>query len=572
MLIVILVLAGVAFDPLHPVPSVPVALVLALQVLHCLTPWRNRWTLLAQVVLLPWAGPAAAGLVAASVLLLLRGLPRWALFGAVVAGAALMVPAEPFAVALALLNALCQGLVLFGVTRLGHTRAAVHAARAELAAAAVSDERARAARDLDDALGTALSRITALATRGELAEIARVSRRAAALARSVPDRPAPPGPPDDLLPRLALPILLTVHGGFLLTALIYLDGRPAPALLAAAILALQLHHALPRPPDTLPPGIVWTMPALVALTAAALLFPGQAYPQLAGFAAAAFLLLDRAWRLGAPVLIACLIAALALRGYPAGEIVYWTFNSVAVAVMLHALAVQTRLVYEAREARITLAHIAATRERRRISRDVHDLLGQGLSTITIRAELAQRLPTTDGAPTAVGSAADEAGAPARAGADGQVAQEIAAIARRSLTALRAIALDEELDLSLDAEVVSARSVLEAAGAEVTVRRQSPREERLLAIVLREAVTNVLRHSTATHCLIDIDDTGLRIVNDGVSGTVRGSGRGTANLTERVVAAGGTLTAGAHGGRYELAVLYPAVVDSDTDGVQPVARV
>lgn len=553
MLIVLLVLVGVAFDPLHPIPDLPLAVVLAVQALHCLTPWRNRWTLAVQVVLLPWAGPAAVGPVAASSLLLLRGWPRWCLFAGVVATAALLVPATPFDIGLALLNALCQGLVLFGVTRLGDTRAAVDAARAELVARSVTDERSRAARDLDDAIGLGLSQIIAHAARRDLAEIVRISRETAALARAIPERATPATAQEDLMPRLALPILAVVHGGYLVLSLIYVGGRPAPSLIAAGILGLQFYHSLPRPPGELPRRAPWTTAALVALTVATLLYPGQPYPQLAGFLAGTFLLFGRAWWPAAAAAVGLLCAILAARGYPIGENLYWGFNAVAIAVMIYGLATQTRLVFEAHQTRLALAGIAVARERRRISHDVHDLLGQGLSAITVRAELACRLSAPD--------AVDE-----------QIA-EITSIAGRQLRALRTIALDEESDLSLDAEITSARSILEAAGIDVTVRRAPVNEghrDRLLAIVLREAVTNVLRHSAATSCLIEITGGGLRVRNDGAGG-LRGKGRGTANLAARVAATGGELTTAGRGGTYELRVLYPAVLDGDADGVEPVPR-
>ncbi|WP_106396694.1 sensor histidine kinase [Actinocorallia populi] len=611
MLIVLVVLAGVAFDPLHPVPGLPFALVLALQLLHCLTPWRGRGTLAVQLLLLPWAGPAAAGMVAASSLLLLRGAARWCLFAAVAAAAVLLAPATPFEIALALLNTVCQGLVLFGVTRLGDTRAALHATRAELAARSVAAERARAARELQTALGTALSTVIALAGRGDAARIAEVSREAAARARAVPAKPGEPVPEPDLTPGLALPILLVVHAGYFVTALIYLGGRPAPALLAAGILGLQLHHALPHPLHTRPrddprtverspsraarrqarvvqcasarvqswvvccqarvvPWVVqcasacvrswvgrrqarvvpWTVLAQIGLTAAVLLYPGQAYPQLAGFAAGGFLALGRAWWPAAGGVIAAVAVVLTARDYSPAENLYWSFNAVAVAAMLYGLAAQTALVLQAREARRALAVLAAADERKRISRDVHDLLGYGLSAITVKAELAGRLEPR---------------------AAGEQFEEIATIARRSLSALRAIPEEPDPQLSLAAELDSARPLLEAAGIEVAVHRASERDDALLAIVLREAVTNVLRHSSATRCRIEVTREGLRVVNDGAS-EVRGSGSGTANLTARVTAAGGTLSAGGSGGEYELTVLYPAVLSGDADGVEPVAGV
>ncbi|MFF4881123.1 sensor histidine kinase [Micromonospora sp. NPDC000668] len=549
-LIVLVVLAGVAFDPLHPVPSLPFALVLGLQLLHCLTPWRNRWTLAAQVLLLPWAGPGAAGMVAASALLITRGAVRWILFATVTVVAALLAPATPFEIALAMLNAGAQGLVLFGVTRLGDTRAAVQATRAELAARSVEAERARAAGDLETAVGAALSTIIALAGRGGTVRIAEVSRSAAATARAVPLTSARPVPEPDLPPRLAVPIFVAVHVGFVVTGLIYLAGRPAPSLLLAVILGLHLVHGLPRQAGSPPRRVPWAAVALLPATAAALLYPGQPYPHVAGFAAAAFLIAGRAWW---PVVAMVLLATpgvLAVRGYAAAENVFWTFNTIAVAVMFAGLAAQTALVLDARDARQALAAIAAANERRRISRDVHDLLGYGLSAITVKAELADRL-------------ASEA---AREQLD-----DIAGIARQSLASLRAIPADPDLRLSLTAELESARSLLEAAGIRTDVRRTSGRDDALLAIVVREAVTNVLRHSTATHCLIQITPDGLVIANDGAR-AARGSGSGTANLTARVTAAGGTLNIGGDLGEYRLSVLYPAVLDRDADSVEPVSCV
>lgn len=93
----------------------------------------------------------------------------------------------------------------------------------------------------------------------------------------------------------------------------------------------------------------------------------------------------------------------------------------------------------------------------------------------------------------------------------------------------------------------------------------------MAVVVREAVTSVLRHSTATCCLIEITPDGLVIANDGAH-SARGRGTGTANLTARVTAAGGTLSVGGAVGEYRLSVLYPAVLARDADGVEPVACV
>ncbi|MCP2328284.1 two-component system sensor histidine kinase DesK [Hamadaea flava] len=541
-LIILVVLAGVALDPLRPVPNPAFAAVVVLQLLHCLTPWRSRWTLAAQVVLLPFAGPGAAGMVAASALLVVRGAARWIVYAAAVLLAALLVPAVPFGIALAVLNAGGQGLVLFAVTRLGDTRAAVEATRAELAARTVEAERAQAAQHLESAVGTALSRIIALAAQGDLAGIAEVARSATAQARAVSLTPAQLVPEPDLPPRLALPILLAVHGGYLITGLIYLGGRPLPSVLLAVALGLHLALTIPVPRT------IWPLWALGAVAAVGLVYPGRAYPQLAGFAAAGFLAAGRFWWPLAAVSVAGTAAVLAARGYDLPENVYWSFNTVAIGVMFAGLAAQTTLVLQAREARRALSALAAAGERRRISRDVHDLLGSGLSAITLQAELAKHVQSVR-----------------------TELSTITSVARDSLAALRAIPADPDPRLSLAAELDTARTLLTAAGTHVDVDRTADRDDPLLAVVLREAVTNVLRHSAATRCRIEVTPDGLTIVNDGVSGSVAETGSGTANLTERVTAAGGTFHIEQTGEEYRLTVLYPAVIGRDPDRVEPIAR-
>jgi len=346
---------------------------------------------------------------------------------------------------------------------------------------------------------------------------------------------------------------VTAHAGFLVTSAIYLGGRPAPLLVVTAVMGLQLHHSLPRPPGVRPKGFFWTAPLLILLACGAVLHPGQAYPQLVGFPVGTCLMAGRAFW---PLAVLCagfLPLVLGVRGHPLAENLYWTFNAVAIAVMFYGLAAQTRLVFEAREARLALAEIAVVRERRRISRDVHDLLGYGTSAMAVKAELAARVPERRAEELA----------------------EIAGIARRTLGELRAIGRDDDPGLSFDDELESAVSLLEAAGVAVTVSvsETAPRDAPLLAIVLREAVTNVLRHSVATACQVVLTESGMRIRNDGAAGAAPGPpGQGTGNLRERVEAAGGVLNVHADGDEYQVEVLYPLIVDGDADGVEAVAGV
>ncbi|NBE99131.1 hypothetical protein FE391_36900 [Nonomuraea sp. KC401] len=566
MVIILVVLAGVAFDPLAPLPGVPAIVMVILQVVHSLPRPRRLvgpWTLVAQALLFVWAGQGAPGLLTASVLLIARGPARWVLTGAVVAVTGLLNTADAYTCVNAMVNALTQGLVVFGVTRLNDLRAELHAARHELAEASVAEERERASREFESVLGSSLSAITALAAQGRTSEIVALARRAAARARQTPPAPAQP-PFDDLTPRLALPILVTVHLGFLIVSAVFLwraalpPGVLAPALLIlAGVTGLQLRHSWPRPPGVRPAHAGWTLPLQLALALAPLFFPDRPYPQLIGYAAGSLLILWTRWA-AFPVVGAVLAAAsvvMALRGIAPVDNLYWTFNALAIAVMFHGLALHTDMVVQVRQARLALAGIAVERERRRIARDVHDLLGYSLSAIVVKGELAVRMPERSAEQLA----------------------DITRIAERALADVAAIPRDSGRPLSLATELASAREVLSTAGAGVHADpavELPPEVDALLATVLREAVTNVLRHSRARTCRIELtarDATArLRIANDGVTGPdAAPPGQGLRNLTQRVSAHGGTLRASRVDGGYELLVLQPTGFGRDADGVEPV---
>jgi glucose-6-phosphate-specific signal transduction histidine kinase len=172
------------------------------------------------------------------------------------------------------------------------------------------------------------------------------------------------------------------------------------------------------------------------------------------------------------------------------------------------------------------------------ARDLHDLLGYGLSAITLKAELALRLLPTE---------------PERARRE---LTEVARLARRGLREARTVGRGGG-GLSLAAEAASARSVLASAGircgVRVAARIPDAAVETVLATVLREGVTNILRHSTARSCGItaghsDRDEPAVRLclVNDGVTaapGPLPGHpGGGLENLAARLAAVGGRLSA------------------------------
>ncbi len=178
-------------------------------------------------------------------------------------------------------------------------------------------------------------------------------------------------------------------------------------------------------------------------------------------------------------------------------------------------------------ARAEVARLAAENERTRIARDLHDLLGHSLTTITVKAGLARKL--------------------AERGEDDRARTEITEVeqlSRRTLGDVRA-AVSAHREVTLAGEIATAREVLRAAGitAELpsSVAEVHPDVDALFGWAVREGVTNVVRHSRAAHATIEIGPRSLAICDDG-GGAAVGSprGNGLRGLQERVAAAAGTL--------------------------------
>ncbi len=183
---------------------------------------------------------------------------------------------------------------------------------------------------------------------------------------------------------------------------------------------------------------------------------------------------------------------------------------------------------ELTEARAEVARLAAENERNRIARDLHDLLGHSLTAITVKAGLAHRLATRDPE-----RAAEEIG-------------EVERLSRSALTDVRA-AVSGYREVTLAGELATAQEVLRAAGIDAPspppVDVVDPAHSELFGWVVREGVTNVVRHSRARHCVIALGPTWLEIEDDGRGGAPD-AGNGLTGLRERVAAAGGTVLAGA----------------------------
>ncbi|MCC5865870.1 MAG: sensor histidine kinase [Wenzhouxiangella sp.] len=172
--------------------------------------------------------------------------------------------------------------------------------------------------------------------------------------------------------------------------------------------------------------------------------------------------------------------------------------------------------------------LAGKAERERIARDMHDLLGHTLAVMVRKAELARRLVDTNPEQAAIEMKAVEA-----------VGRDALAQVREAVSGWRAP--------ELAAEAASARLVLESSGisAEVDDIPDIEREVgQVLAMVLREAVTNVIRHSGASQCRIEFQREQrnwlMRVVDNG-SGKANTEGNGITGMRERLAAIGGELS-------------------------------
>ncbi|MDB4900525.1 MAG: sensor histidine kinase [Gemmatimonadetes bacterium] len=183
---------------------------------------------------------------------------------------------------------------------------------------------------------------------------------------------------------------------------------------------------------------------------------------------------------------------------------------------------------ELRRAHEEIGHLARVAERERIARDLHDVLGHTLTLITLKSALAARLAERD---------------PMRAAAE---MRDVERVSRDALKEVRS-AVAGQREVGLARELANAREMLGAAGIAVEHAASpvalSPTEEAMLALAMREAVTNVVRHAGASNCRITLSTDGstrLLAVEDDGRGKRAPDGNGIAGMRERVSALGGRL--------------------------------
>lgn len=206
----------------------------------------------------------------------------------------------------------------------------------------------------------------------------------------------------------------------------------------------------------------------------------------------------------------------------------WGFFIVILVSVAIAVNVARLLIDQSYDYGEVQTGLVITAERERVARDVHDVLGHSLTVVSVKAGLAERLIDVD---------------PERARAEmadiGRIARESLAEVRATVGGLRAAALATE--------VTEAGAALASAGIELDLQGDpsdvDPAHRTVLGWVLREAVTNVVRHSGAASCRIELDPHSLVIEDDGVGMRDHLLGNGLRGLRERVNDAGARLDIG-----------------------------
>jgi signal transduction histidine kinase len=370
--------------------------------------------------------------------------------------------------------------------------------------------------------------------------------------------PAPADPPGELgtpvSARTADRLVVAVFCGLFVQAVIRVAWATGDALDFGANLAcllgalvLQVAH-FSRPSARLrsPKGYL-----LLGLLAAVVYLPGTHIEAgLVGFlAGSALLVLPPALGWGVFALAVGSVTAAQLdSGFDEPRDLGYIAITANIGLITFGLTWMARTVRQLRAARRELADAALAETRLRFARDLHDVLGLTLSAIALKTELAHRLIGVD-----VGRAAT-------------AVADLMTISRNALAEVRSVAGGHR-EMSLAEECRTARELLTIAGLDVQMRVDHgglpPRVGTALAAVLREGVTNVLRHSKGERCEIEVrtgvDEVRLHILNDGLPDPpdVDRPGSGLPNMSDRVGALGGVLTAGVdRDGRFALRACIP----------------
>jgi len=368
-----------------------------------------------------------------------------------------------------------------------------------------------------------------------------------------------------LAPRLARVIVAVVigcYGAVNMVRFVYFTSGPPPPpvligvglVIMAVILLMQVLH-FGRAERRNGPGRLRWLAAQAILVYAPLPWFGEGWLGMPSFLAASCLLILPpvwAWAAASAVILTTVVQEALIVEFSFFTVTYAFSAAVITTLVVYGLIWLSELVVEVDRSRAALARMAVEKERLRFARDLHDLLGYSLSTVILKIELSQRLGRANWA-----RASEELG-------------DVLRITRQALADVRMVSSGYR-QMSLQSELASVGGILQVAGIRSETRvgfdisGLSQQASTLLSTVLREGVTNMLRHSDAQHCEIVLERAGeapeivrMRLINDGLRGHLSEDcvGSGISNLTLRVEASGGTLTAHVTDGWFNLITEMP----------------
>lgn len=342
--------------------------------------------------------------------------------------------------------------------------------------------------------------------------------------------------------------LIALHVPYFLQPVVNVatDGGEATALSNASVLAvvlggcavgLQLRHSSAAADGRRPGGWPLTLAAITLIAVLPLPWWGLNWAVMLLLVGASSLML-LPWSTNVLAILAILIAGPIVSWHDwqpstTTQTGYWIINWVVATltytVVLPAGAALVRVLADVRATQVQLAEQAVQIERTRVGRDLHDLIGQSLSAVSLKGDLALRqLPTDPGS------------------ARGEISS-LTEVARSALRQVRDIHRSQ-LTLSLKQELDGAADLLAAASVDTTLPKPlpnlPPKVGQLLAWAVREGTTNVLRHSDATSVKVTLEVTGgwtrLAMHNNHPRSGGR-SGSGLRGLQQRAAELGGTVT-------------------------------
>lgn len=354
--------------------------------------------------------------------------------------------------------------------------------------------------------------------------------------------------------RLRKRIAINISFLWLLFPLLDLAGsHPAPLRAVCVVLAALAFVAVYNPiPRKRPPTRTRAVaPALAALTLIATVLTLADRPSWAllfvftGIAGAMRL----PGRDAALWIVACTVLTVVTSiaaSSDAASTISLSATTLAIGFMMFAFRRLMEVNRDLVAAREEVARLAVSEERLRFARDLHDLLGHGLTVISVKAELAEKLLARGAAGAA------------------EHVTDIKNVARNALSEVRE-AVGGYHQPTLAGELSGARMALRAAGIEASLEGTEepldPEVEAVLAWAVREGTTNVIRHSGARSCRIEVEPgveaASVEVLDDGHAVEPNGTGSGLAGLRERVERLAGRVEAGpAPDGGFRLWVSVP----------------